>query len=186
MIIQKLDIMDVNDRNVNSFNNKIKTMNSIVCFHANWCGHCQQLNPEWDIMVKNLKNKNLYGLLARIEAKNLDKAECDKDIKGYPTIRVFKNGTKHKDYSGKREAKELTEFVESILSKSPKLMEQAGGKRRNKRKKRKRRKKTKTKRKRRKKRKNKTQKKRKNKTQKKKRRSSLRETFFDMISSKFN
>ena len=69
MIIQKLDIMDVNNSNVNSFNNKIKTMPAVVCFHADWCGHCQQLKPEWDSMVKNLNKNNLGGLLARIEEK---------------------------------------------------------------------------------------------------------------------
>ena len=180
MIIQKLDIMDVNNSNVNSFNNKIKTMPAVVCFHADWCGHCQQLKPEWDSMVKNLNKNNLGGLLARIEEKNLDKAECDKDIQGYPTIRVFKNGTKSKDYSGKRQSKELSEFVESILSKSPKTNEQSGGrKKRKKRRKRKSRRTKKTKRKRRKK---------KNKTRKKKNKSrgSLRERFFNMISTKFN
>ena len=180
MIIKKLDIMDVNNSNVNNFNNKIKTMPAVVCFHADWCGHCQQLKPEWDSMVKNLKKKNLNGLLARIEEKNLDKAQCDKDIKGYPTIRVFKNGEKDEDYSGTRESKELTEFVESILSKSPKLIEQSGGKKRKKRKRRRSKKTKNTKRKRRKKRKNKTRKK------KNKSRGSLRERFFNMISSKFN
>ena len=95
-------------------------------------------------------------------------------------IRVFKNGTKDKDYSGKRQSKELSEFVESILSKSPKTNEQSGGrKKRKKRRKRKSRRTKKTKRKRRKK---------KNKTRKKKNKSrgSLRERFFNMISTKFN
>lgn len=184
MIIQKLDIMDVNDANINSFNNKVKTMPSVVCFHADWCGHCQQLKPEWDTMVKNLNKNNLEGLIARIEEKKLDKADCDKDIKGYPTIRVFKNGTKSKDYSGKREAKDLEEFIKNTLSKTPKTNEQSGGKKKRKRKKKRKSRKTKkTKRKRKRRKKNK-----KNKTRKKKNksRSSLRERFFNMISTKFN
>jgi len=182
MIIQKLDIMDVNETNLKSFNNKIKTMSAIVCFHANWCGHCQSLEPEWNNMIKNLNKNELNGLLARVEEKNLDGVDCDKDIKGYPTIRVFKDGKKYgDDYSGKREEKELTEFVKKMLSKSSNSMKQiqSGGKKKRKRKRKSRRNSKKTRRRRKNKKRNKTKKKKSNN------RFSLSERFFKMISVKF-
>ena len=96
MKISKLDIMDVNNSNINTFNNKVNAEPSVVCFHAKWCGHCQQLLPEWNKMVKNIDRNNLSGLLARIEENEIKGANCDSDIMGYPTIRVFKGGRKIK------------------------------------------------------------------------------------------
>lgn len=172
MLIKKLDIMDVNNSNIDTFNNKVNTEPSIVCFHADWCGHCKQLKPEWDEMVNNIDKNNLSGLLARIEESNMGRANCDSNIMGYPTIRVFKGGRKIKDYSGKRDAKSLENFVKQTLGNNL-----SGGKRKKKKKRKSRKKKTKKKRKRGGK-----------KTRRKRKvtRNSLREKFFKMISDKFN
>ena len=175
MIIKKLDVMDVNNSNISQFNNKVNTEPSVVCFHANWCGHCQQLKPEWDKMVNNIDKNSLSGLLARVEEKNMGSANCDSDIMGYPTIRVFKGGKKIKDYSGKRDAKNLEEFVKKTLGNS-----MSGGKKKKKRKKSKKKKRKTKRRGRRRKGGRRTRKKRKVS------KNSLKERFFKMISDKFN
>ena len=37
---------------------KKKNGYTLVCkIYANWCGHCQQLKPEWDTMKSLIKNK---------------------------------------------------------------------------------------------------------------------------------
>ena len=172
MIIKKLDVMDVNNSNISQFNNKVNTEPSVVCFHANWCGHCQQLKPEWDKMVNNIDKNSLSGLLARVEEKNMGNANCDSEIMCYPTIRVFKGGKKVKDYSGKRDAKNLEEFVKKTLGNS-----MSGGKKRKKENQKKRNVNKKTRR---------RQRWKKNSKKRKVSKNSLKERFFKMISDKFN
>ncbi|KAI8342571.1 hypothetical protein BC941DRAFT_413150 [Chlamydoabsidia padenii] len=94
-----------------------------VEFYAPWCGHCQKLSPEWKKAANNLKG------LVTVAAINCDedsnKPLCGQyDIKGFPTIKVFrssvnKKGTRVKkptDYQGPREAKPLVDY---LLSQQP-------------------------------------------------------------------
>ena len=159
-----LKIMEVNSKNLKEFNAIINKKNNtaIVKFYADWCGHCQDLNPKWQQMSYNLNNNKLDGVLASVSEKYKTDVDCDSEIVGYPTIRIFKGGRKKRDYNGKREVKDLEKLVRKTL-----------GKRRSKKK-------------------NKTQKKkstrrksrRKRKTRKNRRKTNFRDRFFDMISNR--
>lgn len=83
----------------------------LVEFYAPWCGHCKKLAPDWKKAAKDLKGK------ARLGAVDCDveKALCSKyDVKGFPTIKVFKEGgsSKVEDYNGARDADGIVSFVE--------------------------------------------------------------------------
>ena len=58
-----LNILDMNDTNVNKFNELSKKGKSILIFHASWCGHCQRLDSIWGNLINRLKSENLEGLL---------------------------------------------------------------------------------------------------------------------------
>ena len=158
--------MEVNVNNLNKFNEAVQKGEAVVKFYADWCGHCQDLNPKWNIMTSHLKNFPGSGLIASVPENMISKVDCDSDIFGYPTIRYMVGGKKRKDYNGKREVADLEKFVKSTLGKGDKKKKNKSKSKRNKTK-RKKRKKT-----------------RKNKTKKKKNRSrgALRERFFRMIS----
>ena len=162
-----MKVMEVNSNNLNKFNEAVQQGGAVVKFYADWCGHCQDLNPKWEIMTSHLKNAPGTGLIASVPENMISSVNCDNDILGYPTIRYMVGGKKRKDYSGKREVEDLEKFVRSTLGKGKK-------KKKNKSK---RRSKNKTK-------KRKRKRTRKNKTKKKKNRSrgELRERFFKMIS----
>ena len=161
-----MKIMEVNPNNLNKFNELVQKGGAVVKFYADWCGHCQDLNPKWNIMTSHLKKFPGSGLIASVPENMISKVDCDKDILGYPTIRYMIGGKKRKDYNGKREVADLEKFVKSTLGKGDKKKKNKSKSKRNKTK-RKKRKKT-----------------RKNKTKKKKNRSrgALRERFFRMIS----
>ena len=145
---------------------------AVVKYWADWCGHCKELNPKWDIMTNHLKSAPGSGLVASVPEAMMSKVNCDSDVMGYPTIRYLVGGRKRKDYSGPREVENLEKFVTSSLGGGSKKKKKKKKKSKNKKQR-----KNKTKRKRKKRRKNnKTKKKRKNKS-----RSALRDRFFKMI-----
>ena len=161
-----MKVMEVNANNLNKFNEAVQKGEAVVKFYADWCGHCQDLNPKWNVMTSHLKNSPGSGLIASVPEDMISKVDCDSDILGYPTIRYMVGGKKRKDYNGKREVEDLEKFVKSTLGKGDKKKKNKSKSRKNKTKRRKR------------------NKSRKNKTKKKKNRSrgALRERFFRMIS----
>ena len=156
--------MEVNSNNLNKFNEAVQRGGAVVKFYADWCGHCQDLNPKWNIMTSHMKNAQGSGLIASVPENMISSVNCDKDILGFPTIRYMVGGKKKKDYNGRREVEDLEKFVKSSLGKGSKKKKNKSKRSKNKTKRRKR--------------------SRKNKTKKKKNRSrgELRERFFRMIS----
>jgi protein disulfide-isomerase A4 len=72
----------------------------MVVVYAKWCGHCQSMFETWKEVASKVNGKaNIYV----IEADDY----TDKDISGYPSMRVVKKG-KAREYEGGRSAQELT------------------------------------------------------------------------------
>ena len=117
-------------------------------------------------MTSHLKNTPGSGLIASVPENMISSVNCDNDVPGFPIIRYMVGGKKRKDYSGKREVKDLEKFVKSSLGKGIKKKKNKSNRKHNNKTKRRKRKRS---------RKNKT-KKRKNRS-----RSALRDRFFKMI-----
>lgn len=177
-----MKFMEVNDNNLNEFNQKVMEGGAVVKYWADWCGHCKDLNPKWDIITNHLKSAPEQGLVASIPEDMISKVNCDSDVMGYPTIRHLVGGKKRKDYSGPREVEDLERFIKSTLGKDNNNKKNKSKKKRRKKRKKKikterqQKRKNKTKKRKKIRRKNKTKKKRKNKS-----RGALRERFFKMI-----
>lgn len=105
--------------------------------HAEWCGHCQRLMPEWEDLRKwhetNLKDKNSpYSsmVLASVEDTHLGKvAEKYPEFKanGFPTLLLLKNGEVMNSFEGERNSSNLKQFLEDNVKSSSM---RGGGKRR--------------------------------------------------------
>ena len=67
----------------------------MVVVYAKWCGHCQAMFEKW----RELSNK---AKVVVIEASDY----TDKDISGYPDMRIVKKG-KAKKYEGGRSVEEM-------------------------------------------------------------------------------
>lgn len=94
----------------------------VVLVHANWCGHCKVLMPEWKKMEKQVKRDHQLDAKCEIVKIEMSKQESELpkykkmignkeiEVPGYPTIFLIKKGMLH-DYSGGRTSPELVEWV---------------------------------------------------------------------------
>jgi len=81
----------------------------LVEFYAPWCGHCKSLAPEWAKAATALKDSSVK--LAKVDATLATTLAKEYEIKGFPTIKFFKNG-KVSDYQGGRTEKDIVSFVQ--------------------------------------------------------------------------
>ncbi|KAG5176388.1 protein disulfide isomerase family [Tribonema minus] len=89
----------------------------IVKFVAPWCGHCKNLQPEWEIAAANLSGTVMTGSVDCTQYEDLAQRY---DVKGFPTIKIFPHGSKHAPipYNGERSAGAIAAEATRILEES--------------------------------------------------------------------
>ena len=99
----------------------------IVLIHADWCGHCKVLQPEWDIMKNSLSDDEMKN----IEIEVIESAELDNKLpiltnkymngkqlihSGFPTIGNIRNN-EFEQYGGGRNSNDLLEWIRGLVAK---------------------------------------------------------------------
>lgn len=94
----------------------------LVEFYAPWCGHCKKLDPEYASAAATLKGSD--GKLGKVDAtENKDLAERFA-IKGFPTLKMFKQG-EASDYQGGRTAADIVNYVKKASGPAAKTISTA-------------------------------------------------------------
>lgn len=88
---------------------------NLVMFYAPWCGHCSTTKPELEKAKPDLDGKTINGKRVKVMMIDCDdNPEMNKkfDIEGYPTIKLFKQGSQV-EYNGDRSKDSFLEFVKN-------------------------------------------------------------------------
>ncbi|XP_015591671.1 protein disulfide-isomerase A6 homolog isoform X2 [Cephus cinctus] len=107
---------DVIDLKPNNFDSNVLHSDNvwIVEFYAPWCGHCQQLKPEYEKAATALKGIVKVGAANADEHKSLG---AKYGIHGFPTIKIFgANKNKPDDYNGERTAAAIVDIALNVAS----------------------------------------------------------------------
>lgn len=90
---------------------------TLVLFHADWCGHCKNLMPKWDKAASEVNAMEGAGVkMVKVECGKPNENDSHKmlmekyQIKGYPTIKYFENGSV-KEFTGERTEEGLKSFL---------------------------------------------------------------------------
>jgi protein disulfide-isomerase A1 len=82
----------------------------LVEFYAPWCGHCKKLAPEWSAAAKTLKSNSSPVKVAKLDATEAQEISQRFEIKGFPTIKMFKHGSAS-EYQGGRTAADIVNYA---------------------------------------------------------------------------
>lgn len=79
----------------------------LLLFHADWCGHCKKMKPDWD------RVKSEYpGRCEDVESNNITQEHRDNyNIKGYPTIFII-NGNEKTEWNNDRTYESFKKFLQ--------------------------------------------------------------------------
>lgn len=120
---------DVVELTASNFQSKVIDSDSlwVVEFFAPWCGHCQQLTPEYIKAAKALKG------VVKVGAVDMDKHQSvggPYNVRGFPTIKIFGlDKQKPTDYNGARTASGIANSALEELRKivNARISGKAGG-----------------------------------------------------------
>jgi protein disulfide-isomerase-like protein len=83
----------------------------LVMFYAPWCGHCKAMKPHYTEAADQLKKEGVEGVLAAVDATQARGLAEKHGVKGFPTVKYFKNGEYVYEYGFERKTDALVDFM---------------------------------------------------------------------------
>jgi hypothetical protein len=90
--------------------NSLKDGNWMVLYYAEWCGHCQQMKPEWQKVITSSAESPQFNI-ADIESTHIAEMPNKPAIQGFPTIKMYNNGREVANFQDDRVANKIKRFA---------------------------------------------------------------------------
>ncbi|KAL1923057.1 uncharacterized protein VTP21DRAFT_9433 [Calcarisporiella thermophila] len=102
------DVLLLAKNNFSSVVNSEKLI--LVEFFAPWCGHCKNLEPEYEKAATELKSTGIK--LAKVDCTVEQELCSEHDVEGFPTLKVFHEGKEPiDDYAGSRRSAGIVSYM---------------------------------------------------------------------------
>jgi len=105
-------------------NKIIKKNDTIILYHASWCGHCKTLMPTWNASTKkpmtlnDLNDSHLNNnFIIKIENSYKDILSGIEVGNSFPTIYMYKKGVKVDEFNKARTVSNLKAYFKKLLAK---------------------------------------------------------------------
>ena len=113
----KVEVIELNDMNVGDVAKRLHGKKPVfVAYLADWCGHCRDFKPHWEMVKQDLRMQpeNMNGMVITANDQIMRKLPL-KQPSGFPTMSLY-NGTEFvDDYKGMRSKDDVLAFIKSHL-----------------------------------------------------------------------
>lgn len=101
----------------NKFTSFIKSGDVLCLYRMEGCGHCIDFMPIWNKIINQFKNDiNVIN----IEYKSMLTLDNNYHVNGFPSIIIYKNGKKFKEFTTYRTEKNVHDFIKNNMLKTVK------------------------------------------------------------------
>eukprot|EP00095_Tigriopus_kingsejongensis_P001310 snap_masked-scaffold1226_size54525-processed-gene-0.1 protein:Tk01310 transcript:snap_masked-scaffold1226_size54525-processed-gene-0.1-mRNA-1 annotation:"disulfide-isomerase a3 precursor" len=117
-------VLDLGDADFEGEMEKLDTV--LVMFYAPWCGHCKRMKPEFDKAGDLLANHDPPIHFAKVDCTEAGKDTCARfEVRGYPTLKIFRGGELAQDYNGPREVQGIVKYMQGQVGPASKSLASA-------------------------------------------------------------
>lgn len=96
---------------------------TFVMFYMDWCGYCNNLKPVWNELAKSVAICQIAMYNCDTYPQHFSQINANGEIRGYPTLIMFKEGKPVGMYQGERTLKDLIDWCMTMCGGStPKVI----------------------------------------------------------------
>ena len=82
----------------------------MVLYYAEWCGHCNEMKPEWKKVVEKMGKSKTVNV-ADVESAHIGELADKPQVEGFPTIKMYNNGKEVANFKDDRVADKMEKFA---------------------------------------------------------------------------
>ena len=91
----------------------------LIWFYATWCGHCVNMEPEWEKLQENHPPEVNLAKVESEDYNNYEASPNEDKIQGFPTVELYHKNNMVKEYDGERSFQNMYDFIQEYINENP-------------------------------------------------------------------